>query len=94
MNQIRILIVDDQAIIRYGLKSLLEIQPDLKVVGEAANGKEAIAVISSLQNNSQAPEIVLLDIRMPMMDGVATTKQIVQKFPNVRVLISYSESAT
>ncbi|MEL6496215.1 MAG: response regulator transcription factor [Cyanobacteria bacterium J06623_7] len=87
MKQIKLAIVDDQTIIRHGLKSLLEIQPDLTVVGEAANGREAIGLITTLEHTAQAPEILLLDIRMPVMDGVAATKQLVQDFPQLRILI-------
>jgi DNA-binding NarL/FixJ family response regulator len=84
---ISILIVDDQTIIRHGLKSLLEIQPDLTVVGDAANGQEAIDAIASLQENNQLLDVVLLDMRMPIMDGVATTRIITQRFPDLKVLI-------
>ena len=87
ISQIEILIVDDQSIIRHGLTSLLEIQSDLKVVGEAANGEEAIAVLIDLAKDSRLPDLVLLDIRMPVMDGVATTKKITQDFPDLKVLI-------
>jgi len=86
IDLIRILIVDDQNIIRHGLKSLLEIQPDLKVVGDAANGRDAIALLTAL-DTSCLPDLVLLDIRMPIMDGVATTKKISQTFPDLKVLI-------
>jgi DNA-binding NarL/FixJ family response regulator len=84
---ISILIVDDQTIIRHGLQSLLEIQPDLTVVGDAENGQEALEAIAALQENNQPLDVVLLDMRMPIMDGVATTKQITQRFPNLKVLI-------
>jgi len=84
---ISILIVDDQTIIRHGLKSLLEIQPDLTVVGDAENGQEALKAIAALQENNQPLDVVLLDMRMPIMDGVATTKQISQRFPDLKVLI-------
>ncbi|MEL6927146.1 MAG: response regulator transcription factor [Cyanobacteria bacterium J06600_6] len=87
MDQIQILIVDDQSIIRHGLKSLLEIQPDLKVVAEAENGAEAIAILQDLATDSRLPDLVLLDIRMPIMDGVATTKKITQDFPQLKVLV-------
>ena len=87
MKQIEILVVDDQSIIRHGLKSLLEIQPDLKIVGEAANGQEAIAVITNLQTKNSIPDVVLLDIRMPIMDGVAATKAIAHNFPTIKILI-------
>ncbi|MDJ0592204.1 MAG: response regulator transcription factor [Pleurocapsa sp. MO_226.B13] len=84
---IRILIVDDQTIVRHGLKRLLEIQPGLVVVGDAENGQEALNAIASLQKTEQVPDVVLLDVRMPIMDGVAATKQISQRFPELKVLV-------
>ncbi len=87
MMPIRIMIVDDQALIRDGLRSLLEAQPDLQVIGAAEDGAEAIDRIQQLVQLSTPPDIVLLDIRMPVMDGVAATKIITTKFPNIRVLI-------
>jgi DNA-binding NarL/FixJ family response regulator len=79
---IRLLLVDDQNIVRKGLKVLLEAQPEFKVVGEAGNGREAIAQVESLQ-----PDVVLMDVRMPEMDGVAATQAICQHHPNTRVLV-------
>jgi DNA-binding NarL/FixJ family response regulator len=79
---IRLLLVDDQSIIRQGIKSLLESQPDFEVVGEAENGKQAISQVEALQ-----PDVVLMDVRMPIIDGVAATKAITQQFPLVKVLI-------
>ncbi len=84
---IRLLIVDDQTIIRHGLKSLLELQEDLTVVGDAANGQEALDVIASLQQQSQLPDVVLLDVRMPVMDGVATTIEFKKHYPEIKILI-------
>ena len=84
---IRILIVDDQALIRDGLRSLLEAQPDLQVVGDTEHGAEAIERIQELVRLFTPPDIILLDIRMPVMDGVAATQQITNKFPNIQVLI-------
>lgn len=84
---IRILIVDDQALIRDGLRSLLEAQPDLQVIGDAEHGADALDLIQALVQLSTPPDIVLLDIRMPVMDGVAATQQITTKFPDIRVLI-------
>lgn len=84
---IRILIVDDQALIRDGLRSLLEAQPDLQVIGDAEHGADALDRIQALVRLATPPDIVLLDIRMPVMDGVAATQQITAKFPNIRVLI-------
>lgn len=79
---VRLLLVDDQEIIRQGIKSLLESQSDFEVVGEAGNGKQAISQVEALH-----PDMVLMDVRMPIMDGIAATKAIVQKFPQVKILI-------
>ncbi len=87
MAVIRVLIVDDQVLIRDGLRSLLSAQPDLQVVGDAEDGAAAIDLIHQLSQSDQVPDVVLLDIRMPVMDGVAATEQIVTKFPGCRVLI-------
>lgn len=79
---IRILLVDDQSILRQGLKALLELESDLEVVGEAENGQVAVQQVQQLQ-----PDVVLMDIRMPIMDGVAATQAIAQQFPDVKVLV-------
>ena len=79
---IRVFIVDDQIIIRQGLRSLLESKPDLQIVGEAENGQRAIEQVEALQ-----PDVVLMDVRMPVMDGVAATQFIGQRFPNSKVLV-------
>jgi DNA-binding NarL/FixJ family response regulator len=79
---IRIVLVDDQQIIRQGLKSLLESKPDLTVVGEAQNGHDALEQVAALQ-----PDVVLMDVRMPVMDGVMATQLICQQFPGTKVLV-------
>lgn len=79
---IQILLVDDQHIIRQGLKSMLESNSDMQVIGEAENGQRAIEQIPLLQ-----PDIVLMDVRMPVMDGVAATGAIAQQYPTTKVLI-------
>jgi DNA-binding NarL/FixJ family response regulator len=79
---IRILLVDDQTIIRRGLKALLKPEPSLEIVGEADNGRTAIAVTESLH-----PDVILMDVRMPEMDGVAATREISQRFPDVKILV-------
>ncbi len=79
---IRILLVDDQVIIRQGLKALLELAPDLQVVGSADNGQTAIEQVEALQ-----PDVVLIDIRMPGIDGVAATRIICQRFAGTKVLV-------
>lgn len=81
-SKIRLLLVDDQTIIRQGLRSLLEAKPDLEVVGEAENGQQAIEQVEAL-----APDVVLMDVRMPVMDGVAATRKICQQFSQARVLV-------
>jgi DNA-binding NarL/FixJ family response regulator len=79
---ITLLLVDDQNLIRQGLKALLELELDLRVIGEAENGKIAIELFQQLR-----PNVVLMDIRMPVMDGVMATQQICQQFPNANILI-------
>lgn len=79
---IRMLLVDDQSIIRQGLKVLLELEPDLQIVGEADNGQTAIELVEALQ-----PDVVLMDIRMPIMDGVAATQAINARFADTKVLV-------
>jgi DNA-binding NarL/FixJ family response regulator len=70
-GSIRVLIVDDQALVRTGFRMILEIEPDLRVVGEAADGDQAVA-----QARSVGPDIVLMDVRMPGLDGIAATRKI------------------
>ena len=79
---IRVLLVDDQNIIREGLCSLLQAKQDIEVVGEAENGKLAIEQALVLQ-----PDVVLMDVRMPIMDGVAAIRNLQQKAPNIKVLV-------
>lgn len=82
MSDIRILLVDDQTIIRDGLRSLLCSESNLDVVGEAENGEQACRLAEELH-----PDLVLMDIRMPVMDGVAATRHIRQTLPDTVVLI-------
>ncbi|BAJ65048.1 MULTISPECIES: response regulator transcription factor [Anaerolinea] len=88
MNRIRIVIVDDHALVRMGLTTLICDRPDMQVVGEASNLTQALRVIEETQ-----PQIVLMDIRMPGESGIEATRQIVQRFPQTRVIIltSYSD---
>ena len=79
---IKILLVDDQTLIRQGIRLLLEIETDIQVVGQAANGREALDQVESLR-----PDVVLMDVRMPEMDGVAATREIGARFPEVKVII-------
>jgi DNA-binding NarL/FixJ family response regulator len=79
---IRVVLVDDQAVLRQGLRRLLEDEPDIEVVGEAANGLEAVAVTRAL-----APDMVLMDVVLPRLSGLEATKQIKQSNPATVVLV-------
>jgi DNA-binding NarL/FixJ family response regulator len=79
---IRVLLVDDQSIIRNGLKALLELEPDLQIVGNAENGQAALQQAAALQ-----PDVILMDIRMPVMDGIAATRAIMAQFPQTKILM-------
>jgi len=81
-GEIRILIVDDHSVLRAGIRALLDVQPDFDVVGEAGDGQEALARVRDLQ-----PDIVLMDIGMPGMDGLAATRAIKGFRPETRILI-------
>ncbi|MBN3883357.1 MAG: response regulator transcription factor [Nostoc sp.] len=79
---IKVLLVDDQSLIRQGLRALLELESDLEIVGEAENGEEAINLVAEFQ-----PDVILLDIRMPIMDGVAATREIQKRFVKTKILV-------
>ncbi|MDQ0614813.1 DNA-binding NarL/FixJ family response regulator [Microbacterium sp. W4I4] len=81
-DPIRVLLVDDQSLIRIGFRLVLEAEPDIVIVGEAGDGAEAIAQTATLH-----PDVVLMDVRMPGIDGIAATEQIVRQHPQVRVLV-------
>jgi DNA-binding NarL/FixJ family response regulator len=79
---IRLLLVDDQQLIRMGMRMVLESQPEFDVVGEAGDGREAIAATERLR-----PDVILMDVRMPGMDGIEATRAIVASHPSSRILI-------
>lgn len=79
---VRVLLVDDQALVRAGFRMVLDAQPDITVVGEAGDGVEAVALAGRL-----APDIVLIDIRMPRLDGVEATRRILATDPAARVIV-------
>jgi DNA-binding NarL/FixJ family response regulator len=82
MKRIRLVIADDHPVVRAGLQGMLTSQPDFEIVGEATNGKEAVALASSL-----LPDLVLMDLRMAILDGVAATAQIRRQLPTLPVLV-------
>ena len=79
---VRVLLADDQTLFRVGLARLLEADPRVEIVGEAADGAEAVRLVGSLK-----PDVVLMDLKMPNMDGISATREIVSKHPDVKVLI-------
>lgn len=82
MSAIRVILVDDQPVFRTGLRTLLSMQPDIEVVGEASNGAEAIACSINLD-----PEVILMDVQMPILDGVQATAALQEQVPTSRVLL-------
>ncbi len=93
-DEIRIIIVDNRASNRRGLKALLAFEPRITIVGEAADGKEAVQLI-----DQDPPDLVLMDIHMPVMDGLKATQKIKAAWPKVKVVLysvypGYQEDAT
>src|SRR5260370_17421107 len=79
---VRVLVVDDQRLMRDGIASLLEMQDAIEVVGTASNGQEALEKAVSLR-----PDVILMDVRMPVMDGVVATGQVLRQSPSCRILM-------
>src|SRR5476651_740923 len=82
MNRIAVLLVEDHTIVRQGLRLLIEADGDIEIVGEAKTGREAVRMTSELR-----PEIVVMDIAMPLLNGLQATRQILKAFPAAKVLI-------
>jgi DNA-binding NarL/FixJ family response regulator len=82
MKTLRILLADDHTVVRQGLRKVIEEQPEWQVVAEAADGREAVRLAGE-----HKPDIAILDVAMPLLNGVETTRQIVRHFPKVRVLV-------
>jgi DNA-binding NarL/FixJ family response regulator len=86
-ERIRVVIVDDQRLLCEGFRKLIELEPDLEVVGMAGDGEEALATVERLQAERMAPDVVLMDVRMPRLDGIAATRAIIERWPEIRVVI-------
>ena len=82
MNEIRLVLADDHAVVRSGTRELLEQEQDLKIVGEASNGEEAVRLAQEMQ-----PDVLVMDVRMPKMSGVEATRRIKAESPDVKVLV-------
>jgi DNA-binding NarL/FixJ family response regulator len=95
MSEITVVLVDDHAMVRKGLRAFLDTEDDLKIVGEAADGREAIAVVDSL-SLLRSPDVVLMDLLMPGLDGVSTIKHLRERHPELKIvaLTSSSDAAT
>ena len=81
MSKIRVLIVDDQPVVRDGLKMIISLDSEIEVVATASNGQDAFELCQ------KGIDVILMDIRMPVMDGVKTTKLIKESYPNVKIII-------
>src|SRR5687767_3596170 len=81
MGITRVLLVDDEALVRLALTRILADYPDLEVVGEAATGDEAVKSVETLR-----PQVVIMDIRMPRMDGIAATREIKARYPEIQII--------
>ncbi len=87
-SPIRVLLTDDHAIVRKGVRALLATEPDIQIVGEASNGAEAVTQAEAL-----CPDVILMDLMMPKLDGIEATRQITAKIPDARVIVLTSFAA-
>ena len=91
MTAVRVVLADDQEMVRAGLRMLVDFQPDLEVVGEAADGLEAVEVVTRLR-----PDVVLMDVRMPRCDGIEAARRVLASVPDVAVVVltTFDEDAS
>ena len=93
-TRIRVVLVDDHAVVRRGLRGYLELVEDMEIVGEAADGQAALDMVAGLASEGRAPHVVLMDLVMPGTDGVTATRLLTQRYDGVAVvaMTSYSEA--
>ena len=82
MNRVRVLVADDHPVFRYGMRALLQSEPDSELVGEATNGEEAVSLAAEL-----GPDVILMDLDMPEFNGIEATRRILEKNPNTGILM-------
>ncbi|OYW31257.1 MAG: DNA-binding response regulator, partial [Chthoniobacter sp. 12-60-6] len=87
MNPINVLLAEDHQIVREGLRAMLNLEAGIKVVGEAENGRQAVELFAKLR-----PDVVVMDIAMPLLNGMEATRQLLQAFPGTKVLILSAHS--
>jgi len=87
VNALRVFVVDDHSVVRRGVVSYLDVLDDVEVAGEAADGRDALEKLDALSSLGTLPDVVLMDLQMPRMDGVAATAEITRRYPSVRVVI-------
>ena len=94
-EEIKVFVVDDHAVVRRGMRAFLEMVEDMEVVGEASDGRQAIDEIESLTAVERQPDVVMMDLILPRMDGIATCSAIKQRWPEIEIvaMTSFSEAA-
>jgi DNA-binding NarL/FixJ family response regulator len=92
-TEITVFVVDDHAVVRRGIASFLEFTDDITLIGEAADGRQALEILAGMHVRSRLPDVVLLDLNMPKLDGLQTAEEIAYRYPHVRtvILTSFSE---
>jgi DNA-binding NarL/FixJ family response regulator len=87
VEPIRVLVVDDHAVVRHGLHAFLDVESDLEVVGAASGGDEALAVLAKLEDEGRRPHVVVMDLQMEPVDGIESTREIRSRYDDVAVVV-------
>ena len=86
-GQIRVVVVDDHAVVRRGLLEFLGVEPDLEVIGDAEGGPLALELLERLASDGDSPHVVLMDLQMEPIDGIETTREIRRRFHEIEVVV-------